>query len=55
MQELLIAQLNMHRAYAAVHAIQEKVATKPTICLVTEPCTAFEESVQDTTLFNPMC
>ena len=34
-------QLNMHRAHAAAAALQDKVALNPTVCMITEPCTAF--------------
>ena len=40
-KEILFRQLNMHRAYAASAILHTKVASNPTVCMITEPCTAF--------------
>ena len=41
MEEILFKQLNMHRATAAATILDQQISTNPTICLLTEPCTAF--------------
>ena len=43
MEEILFTQLNMHRATAAATILTQKVQSNPNVCLLTEPCTAFNK------------
>ena len=45
-QEILFKQLNMHRAQAASTILHSEVAINPSICMITEPCTAFGKVTQ---------
>lgn len=45
-REILFKQLNMHRATAAATILSGKVATNPSICMITEPCTASNKVTQ---------
>ena len=45
-RELSFFQLNMHRAHAAAAVLDSKVASNPAVCLLTEPCTAFNKVTQ---------
>ena len=44
--EVLFKQLNMHRAQAASSILHQKVGTNPAVCMITEPCTAFNKVSQ---------
>ena len=43
MNEIPFIQLNMHRAVAASTILNNKVNLNPSICFLTEPCTAFNK------------
>ena len=45
-KEIPFIQLNMHRAHAASAILHTKVANNPSICMLTEPCTAFKKVTQ---------
>ena len=44
--EIPFIQVNMHRAHAASAILHTKVAANPSICMLTEPCTAFKKVTQ---------
>ena len=46
MQEILFQQLNMHRAVTASSILHDQITTNPTVCMITEPCTAFNRVSQ---------
>ena len=46
LREIKFRQLNMHRAHAAAAILQSKVENNPAICMITEPCTAFNKVSQ---------
>ena len=46
MREINFTQLNMHRAVAASTILNLYLANKPSICMLTEPCTAFNKVSQ---------
>ena len=46
MEELRFIQLYMHRATAAATILNNNVQTSPSICMITEPCTAFHKVSQ---------
>ena len=45
-REIPFLQLNMHRAHAAAAVLQGKVANNHSICMITEPCTAYDKVTQ---------
>ena len=53
MEEIDFVQLNMHRATAAATILNNKLASRPAVCLLTEPCTAFNRVSQIPT--NHVC
>lgn len=46
LREIPFIQLNMHRAHAASAVLQGRLASNPSICMLTEPCTAFDKVTQ---------
>ena len=44
--EIPFLQLNMHRAHAASAILHTKVAANPSVCMITEPCTALMKVTQ---------
>ena len=46
LREIPFIQLNMHRAHAASAVLHGKLASNPSICMLTEPCTAYDKVSQ---------
>ena len=46
MKEIQFTQLNMHRAIGAATILSQQQISRPSICLLTEPCTAFNKVSQ---------
>lgn len=46
LKEINFKQLNMHRASAAATILTGKVASNPSVCMITEPCTAYNKITQ---------